>query len=101
MISTPNRVKAIELIDEAVSSGARRVKACEELGISDRTYRRWNLGDGVQEDARPHARRETPANKLCTQERQAILEVCNEPEFAELPPGQIVPRLADRGEYIG
>ena len=45
MISTPDRVKAIELIDEAVSSGARRPKACEELGFNDRTYKRWNSGD--------------------------------------------------------
>ena len=102
MISTPDRVKAVELIDEAVTSGARRVKACEELGISDRTYRRWtSAGSGVREDGRPEAQHEAPANKLSTQERQAILDVCNEPEFAHLPPGQIVPILADRGKYIG
>lgn len=102
MISTPNRVKAIALIDEAVNSGARRCKACEELGISDRTYRRWtSVVDGVQEDARADAQHEAPANKLSTQERQAILDVCNDPEFAHLPPGQIVPILADRDVYIG
>jgi len=102
MISTPDRVKAIELIDEAVTSGARRVKACEELGISDRTHRRWTSAeDNVRKDARPDAQHDAPANKLSAQERQAILDVCNEPEFAHLPPGQIVPILADRGVYIG
>ena len=40
MISTPNRVIAKELIEEAVNSGARRRAACKELGICDRTYRR-------------------------------------------------------------
>jgi len=30
-----------------------------------------------------------------------ILLTCNEPEFAALPPGQIVPILADQGLYIG
>lgn len=35
MISTPDRVKAIELIDEAVSSGAKRTQACKHLGICD------------------------------------------------------------------
>ena len=102
MISTPNRVKEIELIDEAVSNGARRTRACEELGISDRTYRRWtSVKDSVREDARPVALHEAPANKLSAQERQDILDVCNEPEFAGLPPRQIVPILADRGVYIG
>jgi putative transposase len=31
----------------------------------------------------------------------SILLACNEPEFAALPPGQIVAVLADRGLYIG
>lgn len=101
MISTPDRVKAIELIDEAVSSGARRPRACEELGINDRTYRRWNSGNGVREDARPTARRESPAQKLTIEERQDILDTCNQPEYADLSPGQIVPRLADEGTYMG
>jgi len=34
------------------------------------------------------------------EERQAVLDVCNDPEFASLPPSQIVPRLADRGVYL-
>jgi putative transposase len=29
-----------------------------------------------------------------------IISVCNEPEYAALPPSQIVPLLADRGEYV-
>ena len=41
MISTPDRVNAIELIDEAVLNAAKRTPACEEIEISDRTYRRW------------------------------------------------------------
>jgi hypothetical protein len=30
-----------------------------------------------------------------------ILLTCNEPKYADLPPGQIVPDLADQGIYIG
>ena len=101
MISTPDRVKAVELIDEAVLNGARRVRACQELGICDRTYRRWTHTDAVKGDQRPTAQRQPPLNRLSVEERQAILDVCHEPEFANLPPGQIVPRLADRGLYIG
>ena len=101
MISTPNRVKAIELIDEAVSSGARRSKACAELCICDRTYRRWTRNEAALVDARTTTPREPPPNKLREQERQAILDVCIKPEYANLPPGQIVPRLADEGIYLG
>ncbi len=45
------------------------------------------------------ARRE-PANKLCEHERRQILDIANTPEFAHLPPSQIVPALADQGLYI-
>ena len=41
MISTPHRQTAVVLIDEAITAGARRAKACAELEISDRTLRRW------------------------------------------------------------
>ena len=39
-------------------------------------------------------------NKLSERERQQILETANAPEFAALPPSQIVPALADRGLYL-
>jgi transposase InsO family protein len=39
-------------------------------------------------------------NRLSEDERERILDICYEPEFASLPPSQIVPRLADRGRYI-
>ena len=85
MISTPNSVKAVERIDEAVNRGARRFKACEELGISDRTYRRWiSDGDGIRKDARPDTQHKAPANKLSAQERQAILDVCPPDGFESL-----------------
>ncbi|WP_237249835.1 IS630 family transposase, partial [Pseudomonas syringae] len=31
---------------------------------------------------------------------QAIITLCNSPEYAHLPPSQIVPRLADQGCYL-
>jgi putative transposase len=37
---------------------------------------------------------------LTPQEKQAIVQVCNTPENASLPPSQIVPRLADLGQYL-
>ncbi len=65
-----------------------------------RTYRRWYRQGEVQADKRPTCVRPEPANKLSQQERDAIIEVCNRPEFASLPPTQIVPILLDKGEYI-
>ncbi len=40
-ISASDRRKVILLIDEAVDNGARLSKACERLGITERTYYRW------------------------------------------------------------
>ena len=38
---------------------------------------------------------------LSPEERQQVLEICHRPEFASLPPGQIVPRLLDEeGLYV-
>ena len=95
---------AIDLIDEAVTAGARCFKACTVLEIDVRTLQRWKKALDEQhslEDKRKAAAAErTPANKLSDEEREAILTVCNQQEYQSLPPSQIVPRLADNGEYI-
>jgi len=104
MISSKDRQFVIELIDEAVNAGARQSHACEILEIDARTIRRWKrqwvdtkpLEDGRQSPAQARA----PANKLTEQEKKQIIELCNQPEFCSLPPGQIVPRLADEGRYL-
>ncbi len=88
-------------IDEACASGARLTKACEVLEISPRTLQRWRESGEVKADGRKQAKtRNEPSNKLCEHERQHILDVANAPEFAHLPPSQIVPALADQGLYI-
>ncbi len=55
MISPSDRINAVNLIDEAVTSGARRTEACKNMGINDRTYRRWTAEDEVRADARPES----------------------------------------------
>jgi transposase InsO family protein len=87
----------IVLIDEAVTAGARRWKACELLGLSLRTLQRW--GDEAGDDRRKGPR-STPGNKLSEDERSEVLKVVNSKEFRDLPPSQIVPRLADQGRYL-
>ena len=41
------------------------------------------------------------SHRLADEEPQRILLTCNQPEFAALSPGQIVPILAVRGLVIG
>lgn len=100
MISLPDRRQAVELINEAREGGARLRAACQVLGVDVRTYQRWTRQGQVKGDGRPQATRPAPANRLSQGERQQVLEVCHQPEYASLPPGQIVPRLADQGRYL-
>lgn len=90
----------VGLINKAIEAGARKAAACTEIGISLRTYQRWTQGGAIREDQRPVVQRAAPANKLSEKEQAKILQTCNKEEYASLPPSQIVPRLADKGEYL-
>ena len=99
MIALPERQQIIQWVEQANTAGARSHKACELLGIAPRTLQRWRRDGELHEDAR-RTRSYAPANKLSDEERGQIIAVANSAEFAHLPPSQIVPQLADRGEYI-
>ena len=88
-------------IAEACAAGVRETKACRVVGISPRNLQRWREAGEVKADVRRQAagQRES-ANKLSHDERRQILAIANEPEFARMPPSQIVPILADRGCYV-
>jgi len=101
MISTHDRQTALTLIDEAVCAGARLKPACQTLGLSVDTWRRWRGPDGqARADLRPTAQRPKPANALQPEEVQAVLDAVLAPEHVNLPPSQIVPRLADQDLYL-
>lgn len=85
-----------ELVEEAVVAGARRWRACEVLGLTVRTLERWG---NVDEDRR-HGPNTVPANKLSDAERRKLVAVATSADFRDCSPSQIVPRLADRGEYV-
>ena len=88
-------------IDEACCAGARLSEACRLIAISPRTLQRWRDDGGVKADGRQAAAdQRAPANKLSEQERHQILMIANRPEYARMPPSQIVPALADQGCYI-
>jgi putative transposase len=96
---TKERGEALSLIDEAVSAGCRCWVACREVGLDPRTVQRWRKQPDGGHDAR-RGPLTAPAQKLTSEERAEVLDVANSPEFRNLSPKQIVPRLADRGEYI-
>lgn len=97
-MSPEDRAYAVIIIGEAVTAGARKVKACEVLEVTVRTVQRWEKVSGLKDGRQSVLKR--PGNKLSEEESDRIVEVCNLPQYANCPPSQIVPSLADDGEYI-
>ena len=99
MISVPERQQIITWVEEARAAGARQAQACQLLGITIRSLQRWQQMGELSEDGRSR-RHFTPTNKLSDEERQAVLTAANSDEFGALSPSQIVPVLAERGQYL-
>lgn len=95
---------ALEWIEDAVAAGARYEAACKVLGVDIRTVQRWKQSqrerNELSDRRKEIAALRTPANKLSAEECSKILAICHQPEYRSLPPTQIVPRLADKGEYV-
>jgi putative transposase len=98
MSTLTERSRIIALVGQAIEGGARQDRACGAISLSERTLQRWQR-DQSPGDQRP-IRVQAPKNALSAQERQAVLAVAQSDEFGHLCPGQIVPRLADQGQYI-
>jgi transposase InsO family protein len=98
MTTLVQRGLVMALLNEALLMGARQDRACAAVCLSERTLQRWQR-DAARGDQRT-ARLQAPKNKLSALERQHLVAIANSDEFGHLPPGQIVPRLADRGQYI-
>ena len=86
------------LIDEAKASGARKIKACQCIGIDLRTYERWKRQDDLK-DKRPEVQR-MPKNKLSQVQREEVIKMANQEKYCDMSPNKIVPMLADKGIYI-
>jgi IS30 family transposase len=91
----------LSLVAEAVEAEARQGRAADVLGLRARTLQRWRTQDAEKggEDRRRGPLSE-PANKLSSEERESVVETANSPEYRDLSPKQIVPRLADKGQYL-
>jgi putative transposase len=95
--SPANRRKDIDILDEGMAHGARARELALILSAGLSTLQRWHRKfasdvDGV--DRRKGRRREIAF--LSEEESQRIVLNCNEPEFAALSAGQIMPILADQ-----
>ncbi len=99
MTGYEERKQVITLLNDSIKAGARQAKACDVLGLSERTLQRWQTDQTVRCDQRP-LRNFQPPQKLTEIERAAVLTIANSDEFGHLPPSQIVPRLADQGSYV-
>ena len=100
MTALSEREQVIAMVAEAVNSGARQERACEAISLSERTLQRWQNDQAKGRGDRRPARVQKPKNQLSESERKRVLAIANSPEFGHLPPSQIVPRLADQGEYV-
>lgn len=96
------RKNIVALISEACDSGARLAAACAQVGIATRTIQRWLQPHLPYGDQRTSGQRRlvTPHNKLTEVERKAVMDALNSAEFKDLPPSQIIPRLADQQIYL-
>ena len=103
MSSLAERQALLALLAEACNAGSRLRPACAQIGLSERTVQRWQQpaaqadGDLRASDKRVAS---PPPNRLSDAERQAALALVNSEAFKDLPPSQIVPRLADQGRFV-
>ena len=98
MTALAERSQVMVLLTEAMAGGARQDRACAAICLSERTVQRWQR-DALQGDQRP-LRVQSPGNQLSVFERARLVAVANSAEFGHLSPAQIVPRLADQGQYL-
>lgn len=88
----------LELIDEAVASGAPLYKACATVGLAPTTIARWRAKPGSEDGRRgPLAK---PSNALSDQERAEVVSLMNDPEHSSMSPSTLVPLLATLGIYV-
>ena len=97
LTSANDRLLAVQLIDEAVSNGARKIAACRLFNISIRTIQRWSGANNI--DKRKGAKK-TVIGKLTEKEKSKIIKICCSPRFMNETPNKIVPILAEKGIYI-
>ena len=88
----------LRLLGDATAAGATLERACELLGLDCRTVQRWRRVGGGDDMRR--GPKTAPPSKITAEEDERLLALATSPEFRDQSPRQLVPQLADRGEYI-
>lgn len=70
---------------------------CSITDICYKTYRRWKKCDNLEDNRKGH---KNVKNRLNSSEKEEIISICNNAEYCNLSPNQIVPKLADQNIYI-
>lgn len=99
MIPLAERQQIVTWVNSALAAGARLDRACAIIGLSSRTLQRWIKPETIQIDQRT-TRVYAPSNKLTEAEKEKIIAITLHEDFKNLAPSQIIPILADQGEYI-
>ena len=97
-MTVEERGHVLALVTDAVAQGARQHAACEMVGVAERTLQRWQCPETAEDGRRGPTT--VPRHTLSPQEREQIMAIAARPEFCNVSPHQIVPRLADRGDYV-
>lgn len=97
MINSEDRQKTVEIVQVAISEGARLSRCCDVLEISVRTYQRWK--SGKLRDERKGADKCIP-RRLNDIEKQEIIDTCCSNEFKDSNPYEIFITLLERKKYI-
>ena len=97
-MTVEDRGQVLTLVTEAVAQGSRQHTACEMVGVAERTLQRWQRPETAEDGRR--GPRTAPRHTLSYVERAQMVAMAARPEFCNASPHQIVPRLADRGEYL-
>jgi putative transposase len=97
LIPEAERVRAVQLVLEAVTAGARKFLACETLGVDLRTVQRWQ--SGLLSDRRKGAVKTMPKKLSKAEEDQIVNVMCDE-KYRDWHPWAIVADLAEKGVYL-
>jgi hypothetical protein len=92
----------MELFRESIKEGASANAIADLIGICSRTLRRWGIAfqtHGFSQDCRKGSPRDV-VHRFSAEERQHVIEIVNDPRFADLIPAQVVAILAQERIYV-
>jgi len=99
MKRSPDMKKKIISFIES-SSGQENIpikNICSITDICYKTYKRWKKSNNLKDNRKGHPNLK---NRLTDSEKDEIVSLCNNSEYCNLSPNQIVPKLADKEIYI-